>query len=132
MIGIGDYDGKSRNTRQVCTREGQRFYKGIKYGVEKKTGYLVSTSGDRRRLHVVIYEQEVLGGERIPEGCVVHHLDGDKTHNEVSNLACITVAEHEYIHNINDGSRRVFDKFTGKEVIWNGSLNKNINKKTEC
>lgn len=123
MIGIGDYDGKSRNTREVCTREGQRFYKGIKYGVEKKTGYLVACTGERRRLHVVMYEQEILGGERIPPGYIIHHLDGDKTHNEISNLACITVAEHEYLHNINDindGSRRVFDKFTGKEVIWNG------------
>lgn len=122
MIGIGDYDGKSRNTREVLTREGQRFYKGIKYGVEKKTGYLVATVGERRRLHVVIYEQEVLGGSRIPRGYVVHHLDGDKTHNEVGNLACISVDEHEYLHNINDGSRQVFDKYTGKEVIWNGGI----------
>ena len=32
-------------------------------------------------------------------GCVIHHVDWVKTHNEISNLVCVTVSEHERIHN---------------------------------
>lgn len=44
MIGIGDFDAKSRNTRKVITREGQKLYMGKKYTKEKDTGYYVCTS----------------------------------------------------------------------------------------
>ena len=39
------------------------------------------------------------GVERCPGGCVIHHLDWDKTNNTIENLICVTVAEHERIHN---------------------------------
>ena len=39
------------------------------------------------------------GGREVPAGCVIHHLDWNKTHNEVSNLICVTTEEHEMIHN---------------------------------
>lgn len=97
MIGIGDFDGKSRNTRKVVTRVGQKIYMGKKYAVEKSTGYLVCTSGDRKRLHDVMWSHE--NKMDIPKGCVIHHIDCDKTHNEISNLTCITVFGHNLIHN---------------------------------
>lgn len=50
MIGIGDYDGKRRNRRQVCTRVDQVMFYGKKYRQDKKTGYYVCTSGVRRSL----------------------------------------------------------------------------------
>lgn len=101
MIGIGDFDGKARNTRKVRTREDQIIYKGKKYRQDKNTGYYICTTGERRRLHVVMYEEEVLGGggKRVPEGYVVHHIDWDKTHNEIGNFALVTVQEHNLIHN---------------------------------
>lgn len=39
------------------------------------------------------------GVEKSPGGCVIHHLDWDKTNNTIENLICVTVAEHERIHN---------------------------------
>lgn len=36
-------------------------------------------------------------------GCVIHHVDWVKTHNEISNLVCVTVSEHERIHNTPGG-----------------------------
>ena len=42
---------------------------------------------------------EQAAGREVPPGCVVHHLDWDKTHNEISNLVCVTVEEHNLIHN---------------------------------
>lgn len=41
MIGIGDYDGKSRNTRKVRTREDQVMFCGKKYRRDKKTRLLL-------------------------------------------------------------------------------------------
>ena len=81
MIGIGDFDSKSRNTRKVVTREGQKF---------------VCTSGERKRLHVAIWEHE--NGREVPSGYVIHHKDWNKTNNSVDNLVCITIREHELIH----------------------------------
>ena len=104
MIGIGDFDSKSRNTRKVITREGQKLYMGKKYAQDKKTGYYVCTtldkSGNRRRLHDVLWEHENIDGiDKIPKGCVIHHIDWDKTHNEINNLTCVTVFGHNLIHN---------------------------------
>lgn len=83
------------------TREGQRLYMGKKYRQDKKTGYYVCTSGDRRRLHVAMWEAEA--GMQVPPGCVIHHVDWNKTHNEISNLVCVTISEHERIHNTPGG-----------------------------
>lgn len=35
----------------------------------------------------------------IPKGYVIHHIDWNKTHNEISNLTCISVFGHNLIHN---------------------------------
>lgn len=99
MIGIGDFD--KINTRKVITREGQKMYMGKKYAQEKGTGYYVCTSGERKRLHVAIWEHE--NGKEVPSGCVIHHLDWNKNNNVIENLVCLTIEEHERVHNIIGG-----------------------------
>ena len=42
-------------------------------------------------------------GVAVPPGCIIHHLDWDKTHNTVENLVCVSVDEHNKIHNILGG-----------------------------
>ena len=59
--------------------------------------------GDRRRLHVVTWEQK--WGIAVPAGCVVHHLDWDKSHNDADNLVCLTTWEHEQVHNVIGGEK---------------------------
>lgn len=100
----------------MCTRIGQVIYKGKKYAIEKETGYLVCTTGKRERLHIVKYREEVLGGKEVPPGCVIHHLDWNKTNNNINNLICLTVAEHEQIHNIIGGEA---GKQWGYELVKN-------------
>ena len=95
MLGIGDYDRV--NTRKVKTREDQILFNGKKYRQDKKTGYYICTTGSRQRLHVAIWEYE--HGMAVPDGYVIHHKDWCKTNNSIDNLACITIAEHEAIHN---------------------------------
>lgn len=94
---IGDLLNNNKR-REVRTRVDQVMYLGKKYRQDKRTGYYVCTTGKKRvRLHVAMWEAE--HGVAVPPGCVIHHLDWDKTHNEISNLICVTVEEHETIHN---------------------------------
>ena len=98
FIGIGDFDAKARNTRKIRTRLDQIMYMGKKYKQEA-SGYYVCTTGDRRRLHDVMWETENKEGKVIPPGYVIHHIDEVKTHNEISNLTCVSVEGHNLIHN---------------------------------
>lgn len=103
---LGDYLNNN-NRREVCTREGQVLYHGKKYSIEPETGYYVCTSdlnGNRKRLHVAIWEHEH-GGVSVPPGCIIHHLDWNKKNNNINNLLCVTKLEHEKIHNIIGGER---------------------------
>lgn len=34
----------------------------------------------------------------IPDGCLIHHVDGDATNNDISNLECVTPEEHARRH----------------------------------
>lgn len=111
---IGDLWNNNKR-RDVRTREGQLMYMGRKYAREAKTGYYVCTSGRRRRLHDVIWEHEA--GRKIPPGCVIHHLDWNKSNNTIDNLICVTVWEHNRIHNPPAAKRTV------PVVVKSGDMN---------
>jgi len=55
----------------------------------KRTGYKT------KRLHRYVWEKH--NGE-IPKGMHVHHIDGDTTNNEISNLEIVTSMEHSKKH----------------------------------
>ena len=48
------------------------------------------------REHIAVMERHI--GKRIPAGMVVHHIDGDKTNNNIDNLFLCTVDEHNKLH----------------------------------
>lgn len=50
-----------------------------------------------RYKHRVIWEE--CNGP-IPKGMVVHHIDGDRRNNDISNLKLVTRAEHSHIHKV--------------------------------
>jgi len=41
---------------------------------------------------------EALGITEMPAGFVVHHVDGDKTNNNINNLALLTISAHARLH----------------------------------
>lgn len=56
---------------------------------------------------------EVAIGRRLVSGECVHHIDGDKTNNEVSNLQLLTLSEHASLHRLEEismGKHRERDK----------------------
>ena len=97
---IGDMLNNNKR-REVRTREDQVMFYGRKYRREA-SGYYVCTTGDRERLHVRVWRR-AHGGCEVPAGCVIHHLDWNKANNNVENLICVTIEEHEKIHNILGG-----------------------------
>lgn len=61
-------------------------------------GYIEYTRGPHkgRSLHVVA--METLIGRRLQRGEVVHHIDGDKCNNDLSNLQLMTNSAHMSLH----------------------------------
>lgn len=111
---IGDLFNDNKR-RDVCTRVGQKMYNGKKYAQDPATGYYVCTTGERKRLHVAIWEHE--HGMAVPDGCVIHHKDWVKTNNSVENLTCVLVEDHERIHNHPKGEHgEVLDAVSGDVV----------------
>lgn len=73
-------------------------YRDLKFYRDDERGYYLSTKkykGKRIRLHR--YKWMMEKGE-IPEGHHIHHIDGDATNNDISNLQLISPREHVLLH----------------------------------
>lgn len=38
-------------------------------------------------------------GQAIPKGCIIHHMNLDRTDDRIENLQMLTIAEHTRLHN---------------------------------
>lgn len=64
--------------------------------------------GKTKRKHRIIVEEYL--GRNLRDDEVVHHIDGDKRNNSISNLVVVTRAEHARIHASSiDRSKPVFN-----------------------
>jgi|WetSurMetagenome_2_1015567.scaffolds.fasta_scaffold1032607_2 hypothetical protein len=61
----------------------------------------VRINGKSYRVHRLIWE--AVNGS-IPDGHVIHHIDGNPLNNDIANLACMTNAEHVRLHRQEDGA----------------------------
>ena len=67
-------------------------YKGKRFVKDMKHGYYHAHFGDKvKSLHRVVWEDNF--GE-IPNGFHIHHIDGNKDNNEISNLEMINAHDH--------------------------------------
>jgi len=71
---------------------------GIRFTRDEKTHYYLSTTkikNSRKRLHVYVWESN---NNVVPSGFVVHHIDHDKSNNNLDNLKIICKKEHGVYH----------------------------------
>ena len=81
------------------------FYKGIRFTYQKnrhKT-YLLSTDGKQTRLHNLLW-QEKYGP--IPNGYLVHHIDGNGLNNNLTNLTLKEWGIHTGEHNLGQSRKQ--------------------------
>ena len=74
------------------------YFNGYRFLKDARTGYYLSTKmidGKRMRLHRYVWE--TFNGE-VPDGYHVHHIDGNKGHNDIENLTLIKSSEHAQLH----------------------------------
>ena len=76
------------------------YFNGVRFTRDDQTGYYLSAhkvkeTGKRIRLHKYVWLIE--RGE-IPEGCQIHHVDEDKSHNDIDNLECLSEHDHLSYH----------------------------------
>lgn len=84
------------------------IYDGKRFCRDDKTGYyLNSTNGIR--LHRYVWEKEI---GKIPKGYEIHHIDRNKSNNEISNLRLMSEEEHRnwHAHNITEEQKQKMRK----------------------
>ncbi len=72
------------------------LYNGIKW-YSHPSGYYNNNSMNPTKLHIRIW---IDANGPVPKGCVIHHKDEIKTHNDLDNLQCMTKAEHSRLHQL--------------------------------
>ena len=97
-------------------------------GHQRTDGYIQITSGPNKGklLHRLIYE-ECFGS--IPKGFQVHHIDGDKTNNNPSNLMMLSKSNHHSLHMSSNHPRwnhGLIDELGGIEFV-SAAKNKGMN-----
>ena len=77
---------------------------------------------DGKRLHRAVWEYHF---GPVPDGCDIHHIDGDKHHNDKENLGCIPRTEHHSIHTSTPAflayAKRHIEEIRPAASEWHGS-----------
>lgn len=82
----------------------------------------ISVNGRKVDEHRYIIEQHI--GRKLKRNEVVHHIDGNKLNNDLSNLQLMTLEEHSRLHwelngnvqNLEKGHVRVFSDDQAREI----------------
>lgn len=102
------------NRNNFCSKECYLEY--IKRtGIKKRNGFwyengykVLYNNGNSIKEHIYIMEQHI--GRKLLPNEVVHHIDKNKTNNDISNLLLLTQSEHSKLH-------RELDKKFGKKFF---------------
>lgn len=101
-----------------------KYFNGIKFTRDDRTGYYLNSTL-RKRLHRYIWE--FYNGE-IKRGYEIHHINGDKSNNDISNLVMLPKKEHAKLHSNNQSEallekkrKNIKEKALPKAIKWHKS-----------
>lgn len=97
--------GKCKYCSHECSQKDRRSEDGVEYNGEwyyknNRGYYSHSTKGTQ--LHRDKWENEI---GPIPDGLVVHHIDGDPSNNDLHNLYLMPASEHARHHRLSEGEK---------------------------
>ena len=107
------YTGFKRRSYQLRSKNERLFviYDNKKFTL-RNNGYFGCTTGKRELLHRYKYEKEV---KPISEGWDIHHIDHDKTNNNIDNLVAMPKSVHAWL--FSEGSNQHVKKTVGVEEV---------------
>lgn len=89
-----------KDTQKFCSVECVREYKRKQPKTAKasKDGYKRIWQTDGKGIKEHIYIMEKLIGRKLQKNECVHHIDGNRANNDISNLQLMTISEHSKLH----------------------------------
>lgn len=86
-----------------CARDCQIMNRGHKPKIKEKRGYICVYLPEHPQAHRgYVYEHRIIIETRLKRILsteeVVHHIDGDRSNNDIDNLQVMTQAEHVKLH----------------------------------
>ena len=110
VVGLSRGGVWKRLKKQGVKMRGAHTRKGHNWGIEKRgkeflgadgrywiRGIQGGTNRNSKRRAVVKMEEKIKGA--IPKGTFVHHKDGNCLNDNIENLALMSIAEHNRLHN---------------------------------
>lgn len=94
-----------KNPMKNCKGENHHGYKGIisdgnGYQQCLKPDWYTGRVGSEHVFYHHVVVCQALGLSEIPKGFCVHHIDGNKSNNDISNLSLMTISAHSKLHSI--------------------------------
>lgn len=77
------------------TKPKSQYFAGYKFTRGKDPNSYYRCSKLKKRMHVFVWEYY---NGPVPKGYEIHHIDLDKSNNDISNLQLLTISEHRRLH----------------------------------
>ena len=104
------------------------IFNGRLYYLRESQGYYYSPRKDRSGLDMLHRMVFIHYNGEIPKGYCIHHKDGNKGNNDISNLECVKRSEHSHYHGVNAPEelaefrkRNLEENARPAANIWHGS-----------
>lgn len=95
---LGDKNPMKGKTKEQHPRYKERVSDGKGYWMVLKPDWYTGRKGCQHVFEHSVVMCKALGLTEIPEGYVVHHIDGDRHNNDIDNLALMTNSAHSKLH----------------------------------
>ena len=105
--GVGNRSIRSPET--LAKMAAAQLGKGVGVSL-KPSGYIAFTTGENkgRSVHCVLMEESI--GRGLFANEVVHHIDGNRSNNDLKNLSLMTRKDHAQLHAAQNTNKRNRDK----------------------